>query len=143
MTEETAQPEVWTNAPANFDPADRNALHERWPHGFVVIEVCQGQTEDTPDSPPEGYCDVTGAMFHGVEWSAVERVNDELNGGEWLYESLSRVPSGSFEAVLVLYPIPAGETSAGTGLWDLGMWTNDEGAICFHDLEGGEEVDDA
>lgn len=124
--------EVWTNAPTDFDPTNRNAHHERWPHGFVIIEVCQGRTKSTPDSPPEGYQDIVVAEFHGVEWSAAERAIEEMGGGEWLYESLTKVPSGSFEAIIIIHPVPVGE---GEGLWELGMWTSDAGAVCFHDLE--------
>lgn len=138
MTKETAH-EVWTNAPESFDSSDRNALADRWPEGFIVVTVAQGRTPSTVDSPPEGYQDITGAVFHGVESDAAEEFTAEMRSGEWLREELGRVASGNFEAVVVVRwaaPPPAhrvvrGELAAAEGGWDFDLW-RENGEVVYH-----------
>lgn len=128
MSEETAR-EIWTNAPEGFNRSDYNALHQRWPDGYIVIEVQQSVTPSTVDSPPEGFQDIVGAVFHGVDSCAAGKFEAESRDGEWLSEHLAKVPSGSFEAVVIVY--------AGEDGWDFGLFS-EGGQVCFHALAAGE-----
>ena len=126
--------EAWARAPEGFD-GDRDALHARFPEGYIIVKIQQGRTPGTPDSLSESYREVAGVTLYGVELRAAMRFAE---AEAELVAQFGRVPSGSFEAVFAVTWREELVLSAGGG-WLFVLW-REGGEVVYHAFTGNEGV---